>query len=424
MKLPVIFGITHDPDTGDLTAKTPRSIKTSIGKPKDSGLHVILAPGDNQGKKETMWALEIGRAQAPEVRWYPRTEEGKRLLQRDYNALLKDPSVVKRKAPVKLPYFTFSRDAGDGTMVADLDVIDRHGITPNKIEIIITEDGAFDGGYRFWDAKGLKCRGDGRDAMRSVNFTPTDEDRVASAQAVAMGRKWFPIMDGCFTRGCQFALPNAKGYKQCGAQGSLAFQLVNDIRLGAKAELSTTGGKTLRQLMACLTELASFTGGGDPARGTVRGIPLIMSVSQFKTNHNNQPGTAYAVRLEFRAESVAAIQQKIQQAAETFGGMMPIAAPAKQLAAPALQIAAPAEDPEVSTDPADEEAEAQFMNSHFTDGEEEDGEGEPEPTETFDEKKAELMMKAEAGEPVVEAPKEDEPKGEPVRGKLKMGGKP
>ncbi len=169
-------------------------------------------------------------------------------------------------------------------------------------------------------------------------------------------------------------------------------------------------------------ELASFTGGGDPDRGTVRGIPLVMSVGQFKTNHNNQPGTAYAVRLEFRAESVGAIQRKIAEAAATFGGMMPIApAEQRQIAPPApKQIAAPEEDPEVSTDPADDEAEARFMHNQFTEeGDEE--EGEPDPAETFDAAKADLMMKAEAE--AAQEPQPEEEKQPPVKTPIKFGGK-
>ncbi len=417
MKFPIVYGATHDADTGEVTARTPRAIKVNIGKPKDSGLHIFMAPSSD--KTKTVFALEIGRAQSPEIRTYDIDQIA--VLKRDYQSLLTDKDVVKRKAPVKLPYFTFLREAGDGTMVHDIDVIAKHGIRPREIDIIITEDAAFRAAYEMWSAKGLSCHGDGRDAMRSVNFTPTKEDEVAAEQAKSMGRKWFPIMDGCFTRGCPFALPTSKGYKQCGLSAALSFQLVNDIRLGAKAEYHTTGGKSTRQLLASLMELASFTGGGDPARGTVRGIPLVMSVGQFKTNHNNQPGTAYAVRLEFRAESVAAIQRKLREAAETFGGMMPIsAAPAKQIA-PAAQaqiISAPEEDPEVSTDPSDDETEATFMRNQFSEEEDAD-ETEPVESETFDAAKADLMMKAETAET---APAETVTT-EPIKTTIKFGGK-
>lgn len=420
MKLPVVYGVTHSAETGELEARVPRATKVAIGKPKDSGLHVYMAT--TGASRDLVMVLEIGRGRkdGPEIRKYPLADMN--VLKRDYAALRGDDTVVKRKAPEKLPYFTFFREAGDGSYIHDVDTIAKHGIKPREIDVIITEDGALRAGYEFWSAKGLSCHGDGRDALRSVNFTPTKEDEAEAAAAKAAGRKWFPIIDGCFTRGCRFAqtVRNAKGYevKQCGLHGSLAFQLVNDIRLGAKAEFSTTGGKSVRQLMASLVELATFTGGGDPERGTVRGIPLVLSVGQFKTNHNNQPGTAYAVRLEFRAESVGAIQRKIQEAAQTFGGMMPMvaAAPAKQIAAPAVaQIAAPAEevieaeeviDPRHGGDePADDEddVEAGFRNRQFSDGDgEEDGDGEgavdETPAETFDAAKAELMLAAEAGE--------------------------
>jgi hypothetical protein len=415
MKLPVVYGVTHDAETGELEARVPRATKVAIGKPKDSGLHVYLAP--NTDKTKIVAVLEIGRADRLENRTFDPAEV--HLLKRDYAALMNDETVVKRKAPVKIPYFTFFKEAGDGSYIHDVDCIVKHGVRPREIEIIITEDGALRAGYEFWAKKGLNCYGDGRDGWRSVNFTPTKADEAAAEAAKADGRKWFPIAGGCFTMGCQFAKPakNAKGYevKQCGLHGSLAFQLVNDIRLGAKAEFSTTGGKSVRQLLASLVELSTFTGGGDPERGTVRGIPLVLSVGQFKTNHNNQPGTAYAVRLEFRAESVAAIQRKIRDAAETFGGMMPIAAaPTKEIAAPAArQITAAAEtavveavetviDAQYDGEPADDdEVEAGFRNRQFGEDDEEDEGAEAATVETpeaeqFSAEHARLMAEAEA----------------------------
>lgn len=412
MKLPKVYGVTHD-DLGELTARVPRAIKTAIGMPKDSGLHVFIAL--NKEKTANVFCLEIGRAQAVEQRTYALTDAA--LLKRDYAALMKDDSVVKRRAPQKLAYFTFFKEAGDGTYIHDIDVIAKHGPRPREIDVIITEDGALRAAYEFWDAKGLKCHGDGRDAMRSINFVTSKDDEEAAKQAKESGRIWFPIVDGCFTRGCPYSqtVKNKKGYdtKQCGLHGSLAFQLVNDIRLGAKAEFSTTGGKSVRQLMASLVELATFTGGGDPERGTVRGIPLVLSVGQFKTNHNGQPGTAFAVRLEFRAESVGAIQRKIQEAAATFGGMMPVSTPAKQIAQPEQkQIEAPKEevvDAEFTNEPADDDdVEAGFRQSQFTEGDDDaPEEAEAAATETFDQAKADLMMAAE-GATTVTSP------GEPV----------
>ena len=422
MKLPIIYGTTHDPESGEVTARVPRALKVTLGKPKDSGLHVIVAPGINPAtnKKEPMFALEIGRAQQAEVRWY--ALEDIKILQRDYYALLRDETVVKRRAPVKIGYFSFFRENGEGGYVHDLETIAKHGVCPKEIDIIITDDAAFHGAYEFWAAKGLSCHGDGRDAMRSVNFVTNDHEKQAAAQAIANNRKWFPIVDGCYTCGCEYAKPivkvrNGKSFenKQCGLHASLSFQLVQCIKLGAKAEFSTTGGRSTRQLLASLLELATFTGGGNPDLGTVRGIPLVLSVNQFKTLHNGTPGSAFAVKLEFRAESVAAIQRKIQEAAQTFGGMMPMvaASPAKQIAAPAVaQIAAPAEevieaaeviDPRHGGDEPDDDddVEAGFRNRQFGDGDgEEDGEAavDETPAETFDAAKAELMLAAEAGE--------------------------
>jgi hypothetical protein len=416
VKLPILYGQTHDADTGDLTARVPRVTKVAIGKTKDSGLHVYLATAKD-GKVKA--ALEIGRGDRIETRAYELDQIA--LLKRDYAALLKDPTVVKRRAPEKLSYFTFFREAGDGTYVHDIDCIVKHGPLPRELDVVITDEQPLFAAYQFWSKAELRCSGDGINAMRSVNFTPAPGDKEAAEQAKEMGRRFFPIVEGCFTRGCPFAQAarNAKGYevKQCGVHGSLSFQLVNDIRLGAKAEFTTTGGRSVRQLAAGLNELATFTGGGDPDRGTVRGIPLVLSVGQFKTNHNGQPGTAYAVRLEFRAESVPAMQKKILEAAKTFGQMMPMLeapAAAKVIEAVPLQIeAAKEEEPTasqvvveaaVSTDPGDvDDGDGVYQSAQFEPSDDdtidnEDAEAIHAAAEqSYAETRAKLMEEAEAG---------------------------
>lgn len=370
MKLPVLYGQTHDPVTGDVTARVPRVTKVAIGKPKDSGLHVYLATAKDGRVKA---ALEIGRGDRVETRAYELSQID--MLKRDYAALLKDQTVVRRRAPEKLSYFTFFREAGDGTYVHDIDCIVKHGPLPREIDIVITDDAALFAAYQFWAKSELRCSGDGINAMRSVNFTPGPGDKEAAEQAKSMGQRFFPIVDGCFTRGCPFSQStrNAKGYevKQCGVHGSLSFQLVNDIRLGAKAEFVTTGGRSVRQLAAGMRELATFTGGGDPERGTVRGIPLLLTLGQFRTNHNNQPGTAYAVRLEFRADSVPAMRSKILEAGRTFGNLMPmIEAPASTATIDAAPLQIEAAKPETVA-PADEPPTATSESVHDVD----DGDG-------------------------------------------------
>jgi hypothetical protein len=437
MKLPVVYGVTHSADTGALDVRVPRATKVVIGKPKDSGLHVFLAPSAD--KTRIVAVLEIGRQNRLEQRLFGLEDEQIKMLKRDYASLLTDETVVKRKSPAKLPYFSFMKEGGDGSYIHDIDCIIKHGVRPKEVEIIITDDEPLKAQYEFWTASKLNCFGNGRDGFRSVNFTPTKADEVAAEAAKKIGKKWFPIMDGCFTTGCPFASPVIKTkngrtseYKQCGLHGSLAFQMVNDIRLGAKAEFTTTGGKSVRQLLASLVELASFTGQGKPENGTVRGVPLILTVNQFKTNHNGQAGTAFAVRLEFRADSVGAIRDKLQDASRTFGGMLPtpaakLAEPApKQIAAGAevAQIAAAAEEEQATevevidaayeeSEPADDDdIEAAFRNRQFGSGDDGDEDGEPaqeSPEVTFDEARAKLMAEAEAAESEQPQPADPDP---------------
>lgn len=403
MKLPEMYGVTHD-ETGALTARVPRATKVAIGKPKGKALHVYLSQMTDGG---VGWVLEIGAGRAIKQRVYKL--EDLNLLKKDYQAYRLGEDTPMRPAPEKLGYFTFFKEAKDGGQVHDFDAILRHGVKPKEVEIVLTDPQPFDAHYAFWSASELRCRGNGIDAKRSVNFTPTKEDMEAAAAAKANGARFFVIENGCWTRGCPYAKTVQKGgreYKQCGPTASLSMQLLNDIRLGAKAEYTTTGYRTISQLAGGLNELATFTGGGDPANGTVRGIPLVLTMGQFRTNHNGQPGTAFSVWIEFRATSIKAMQAKLTETAEAFGMIQTIkpAPAARQIAAPP-----PVEEEEESADDAvaeaefvDDEtmaAEADGFNAQFVDDGEEIVDGEPADQAGYDETRAKLMAEAEAAEP-------------------------
>lgn len=413
MNLPVVYGVTHDAETGELTARVPRATKIAIGKTKASGLHVFVQP--NKERKLCV-VIEVGRTdpKAPEYFAFDLSEPNAIVeCKKKYAALLNDQSVVKRRAPEKLSYFTFLKEDGSGNYIHDIDAIVKHGSKPREIDVLITDDSPMHAGYEYWESRGLKCMGDGINARRSVEFSKGNEQLAADAKS--LGHKFFPLSQ-CATNGCPYIKPgkNTKGYdvKQCGLSGSLSVQLVNDIRLGAKAEFTTTSLRSVRQLSASLIELATFTGGGDPGRGSVRGVALVLALTQFKTNHNNVPGTAYAVRLEFRAESIAAIRDKVLDAAKNFGMLTGAAAPVAQIEQkPVAQIAAPAEveqpaqpeaaavvvDAEYVEEAAEDAVEGAFRDAAFNDdGGEEIEDAQPD-QESFDAAKADLMMQAEAG---------------------------
>jgi len=365
-----LFGITHDPDTGDAQIRVPRAVKISIGKPQGKALHVYLA---KNAQGEIRWYLEMGFGKELTHQNFATKEECRKAY---FDAKKSAPD---RRAPEKLDYFTFMKasSVADGTLEPDFDAIEKHGIKPRAIDIVFTDDAPFTAFYEMYSKSALNCRGDGINAERSIEWAQSADEKKAAAEAKAAGKKTFPIINGCWTRGCPFAKPttNAKGYevRQCAPHGRLALQLVSDIRLGSRAQYDTTGIRTVSQLFSSLVELATFTGGGNSEAGYVRGIPLKMTLQPFKTNHNGQPGKAYAVSLEFRAESLAGLQQKLLEFSQNFS------AQPKQIAPPARQIAAPLEldcdDVELEDVTVEEVA---AMTAEFAVGEFDDLDADPE----------------------------------------------
>jgi len=88
----------------------------------------------------------------------------------------------------------------------------------------------------------------------------------------------------------------------------------------------------------------TFTGAGDPERGFLRGIQLRLLLRPWKTNHAGQPGKAYAVSLEFRAESVQGLRRKLLEYAKEFGNQRQLAEAPKQLTAPEIEAPLPSND--------------------------------------------------------------------------------
>lgn len=366
-----LFGITHDPETGVAQVRVPRAIKISIGKPQGKALHVYLAK--DQQTDETRWYLEIGSGKEIKHQNFATKEE----CRKAYFAASK--TAPKRPSPEKLDYFTFAKDSSlaDGTMEPDFDAIEKHGIKPRAIDIVFTDDTPFTAYYEMYTAAALRCRGDGINAERSVEWPQSADEKKLADQAKADGRKSFPIINGCWTRGCQFNKPKisstGREVRQCAPHGRLALQLVSDIRLGMRAQYDTTGIRSVSQLFSSLVELATFTGDGNPEDGYVRGIPLKMRLQPFKTNHNGQPGKAYSVSLELRAESLAAMKKKLEEFDDHFR-VRP-----RQIAPAARQIAAPLElecdDVELEDVTVEEVA---AMVAEFGVGEFDDVDGDPE----------------------------------------------
>lgn len=377
MSLPVLYGVTADAVTGEPITRVPRSVKISIGKPAGAALHVFI--------KNKKWNIEKGVGQDVTCEQFdidqPNSDAQIKLVEKRYYELAKD--APKRNRPEKLNYFTFLRAAGDGTLVPDFETIRTHGPVPREIPIVFSSSAPLHQAFEYWQKSGLVCRGDGRDAMRSVDFpfgTPTE----AQLEAKNAGKRTFPIYGGCWTGGCVYATPeikNGKEYRRCAVHSKLSMQLAKSIRLGADAQYESTGFRTTSFLFSSLHDLMSFTG------GEIRGLPLLLVMSPFVTKHQRpdgsvQTGKAYAVHVELRQDSVKALQAGLEEAAALLMGprakAKPDVAPVAKQIAPAPSTEEPVkEELIIDVEPEeDEEAIAARLAAEFgvTEGDEEETE--------------------------------------------------
>jgi len=343
-----LYGINHD-DKGAALVRIPRTVKVSIGQIAGKDIHAYITP---KADAKLRWEVVVGK----NVSSFATKEEARRFY-RQQRANAPD-----KNFPSKLPYFTFSKVGPDGGLEPDWDAIELHGPTPIELDIVFTADDGYQAAYEFWKSSGLQCRGNGIDALRLLSMARPEEKALAK-QCQDAGDKNFPIIDGCWTRGCPYARPEVKGskeYRQCAPHARLSFQLLNDIRLGGKAAFDTTGIKSTAQLFSSIMELLTFTGNGKPEHGFLKGIPLRLLMRPFKTNHNGQPGKAYAVSLEFRAESVVGMRQKMLSFASEFGQTFGADVPA------ARQIEAPTQAPTLEAEIEDAtDVDAAMMTNEF-----------------------------------------------------------
>lgn len=310
-----MFGVTHSLE-GELIIREPKLLKVGIGLPKGPALNVWIAP-------DKTWRIAMGyKGDDKKVVSRATRAEAEDL----FNKQLKNAPVCPY--PRKIGFFTFTRpiigEDGREMMVPDFDAIEAHGPTPTEIDIVLLDDSPFSAKYQMWSSSELKCSGDGLNAMRLVTMATAEQKEVAQTFAAA-GEKYFP-MDGCWATGqCPYSKPTVKNGKEqpseCKPGGDLRFQLANNIRVGGTAYFHTTGFRSISGIFSSLHRVAQLTS------GRLAGIPLKMVLRPFKSNHNGQAATQYAVSLEFRAPDVATLRKKLLETAFEFRAAAGIEAP-------------------------------------------------------------------------------------------------
>lgn len=361
-----VYGLTHELD-GTPRIRTPRVIKIQIGNPIGKALHVYM---DAAGK----WALKIGvetKSNPAKVEKFKTREECEAAYRMAYqNAPL-------REYPSKLPYYTFSRVGPNMDLIPDFEVIEKHGPMPTMVPIVFTDDSPFDAAYEWWKAGRLVCRGNGMEAERSVESAVGLVQIEAAKAAKAEGQKTFLVTDGCYLNGCPFVGKDERGKDRgCKPKGQLSGQLALAPRLGGKAAIDTTSAKSIVNIFSALQELQRFTGYGDPEKGVLAGIGVMMTLRKWK----HQQGHAYAIGLEFRDTDYGHMRKNLLGQAAEFRRLL--GAPSEPSAAPlAIDAGAvvDAENPEDFEEAAlDHATTAEFYPEEHGEGEESE-QGEPEP---------------------------------------------
>lgn len=337
-----LYGVLHGLD-GHAIERQVRVLKVGIGVPIGPDVHTWI-------DAQRQWCVEVGvyannKRQSQVKRFAARLE-----AQTFYDQQRKAPAQAERKAPRKIPYFTFLRMDGRGQFVHDFDTVEQHGPTPTEIDVVFLTEQNFDTSFQMWSASKLLCEGDGRNARRHIEMGTAGEAKRLADEARKRGDRLFPIVEGCFARGC----PYARGDKPtCKPHGRLYFQLVHSPCIGGACQFDTTGYRSISQLASSLKQIRSITGRGNPELGTVAGIPLKLVLRPYRAQHQGQSSIQYGVSLEFRAPSVIELARLLDRHTKEFRD-------AAQLMPPA-ETAADSSNPEISMTPdsaSDDEPEA------------------------------------------------------------------
>jgi hypothetical protein len=294
-----LYGVTHSPE-GEAILYDPKLIRVAIGIAAGKAIWPILA--------KDKWTLMEG-VKAP----YTFTQfDDRASCEAAYRA--RKPKAPETKHPRKLTFFTFTRETAEGDYEPDFAAIEAHGSTPKEIEILFVDNFPWRSQYSMYGAR-LKCRGNGRDAERAVDFVTGPEEKELAQAAKKAGEQFYILRDKCAESGCRFARDG-----ECKPSGQLKFQLANHVRLGGTSYFHTTGKASIRNIYTMIYRLISITG------GRIAGIPITMSLKPAKAVKDGKTMEFQTIVLEIRAENMTKMRSRMVAAATAF--YEPLALPA------------------------------------------------------------------------------------------------
>jgi len=309
-----LFGVTYDKDTKAAIVRAPRVLKVGIGIPRGRAVHVFMHNGDwiirfgaweNTGGKQRLVMKTVYRG----------GQNGLSNKQSDveawYRAHKQDAAVSNR--PQKIPHFTFTarnvvEDEGGRPVEVfepDFDAIFAHGDSPKRIPVILTSDSPLRQSDEMWSATELKCHGDGLLAERVISMGSVKDQYWQ--QAKDAGLNMFPVQP-CRLGGCPFS------GKECKFMSVIEVQLALSLRLGATAYFTSTGEVTAKRLFSSLTSIRSVL---DKMGYSLVGVPMYMTLSSFRANHEGKASSQPCVSLELTAAGSKALNLLLAENAWT-----------------------------------------------------------------------------------------------------------
>jgi hypothetical protein len=306
----VMYGLTHEED-GTLRIREPKLLKIGIGMPKGRAITVWTSLQDGK----LLWRMTMG-FKKPDIK--TASFASRQECEDAWHQAA--PSVPICPYPRKISFFTFTKPVtteNGEEFVPDFDAIEAHGAVPTEIDVVFLDDNPFFGQYQMWSASELRCRGDGINAMRIASMAPKGAE-------IPKGEKYFPILEGCWIRGCEYA------GKECKPGGDLKLQLAKNIRVGGTAYFHTTGFRSISQIFSSLERIKMLT------NGRLKGLPLKMLLRPYRVRpEGGKAGTQYGVSLELRSEDMEALRKLL---VANLWQAPAIAAPRKMIEAPEDEV--------------------------------------------------------------------------------------
>jgi hypothetical protein len=324
----VMIGLSHDGNATPLI-RAVKSTRVGIGIPKGPAVLVYIT-GDAADRSTWTWRVMFGK-------WVPKapgSTENKFSMVEAFSALVKFLTTTsgallpltaevesfyrshRHEAadpgyPNKISFFTFTRKSviSEAKKVEefqepDFAAIAAHGPMPKEIDILLMDENPLlINEYAMYSKSEKQCYGDGEVGMRVLALAKSPEEKKLADEAKAANERYFPVLNGCATSGCGYY-----GAGGCKPSLTMAFQLMNSLRIGSTAFFTTTAINSSWKINSGIADLRSKT-------RSIAGKPVKLCVSPIRTNHIDpktqkaMPGLSYGVHIELRAEDIETLKR-------------------------------------------------------------------------------------------------------------------